>query len=69
MKLVELIYPDSVDKEALSTIEKILEDDIRKKMDANFSKEMAGANDLILPDEEVTFTEINTEEAESFFDM
>ena len=38
-------------------------------MDANFSKEIAGANDLILPDEDVTFTEINTEEAESFFDM
>ena len=30
MKLVELIYPDSVDKEALSTIEKILEDDLGK---------------------------------------
>ena len=30
MKLVELIYPDSVDKDALSTIEKILEDDLGK---------------------------------------
>ena len=30
MKLVELIYPDYVDKEALSTIEKILEDDLGK---------------------------------------
>ena len=30
MKLVELIYPDSVKKDALSTIEKILEDDLGK---------------------------------------
>lgn len=52
-----------------SLTNKILDDEVRKKMDANFSKEIAGANDLILPDEDVTFTEINTEEAESFFDM
>ena len=30
MKLVELIYPDSVNKDALSNIEKILEDDLGK---------------------------------------
>ena len=30
MKLVELIYPDSVNKDALSSIEKILEDDLGK---------------------------------------
>ena len=58
---------DEYNEEFNSLSNQIIED---KKI--NNAKEMNKFNETILPDnneEDITYTDINTEEAESFFDM